>query len=87
MAKKEYKSLLIRLEPELYAAFSNLAELERRSNSNLGEVVIADYVKAQTDRKAAENRLPPTFEAEVQPNPTTTSKIKTKRTAPTRPKA
>ncbi|MEI6046897.1 MAG: hypothetical protein WCS37_21320 [Chloroflexota bacterium] len=90
MSKKEYKTLLIRLEPELYAAFSQLAELDRRSNSNLAEVVIANYVKAQTDQKAAEianNRLQATLETETQSSPTTSnSKVKAKRPTSARTK-
>jgi predicted transcriptional regulator len=92
VTKKEYKALLIRLEPELYAAFSHLAALERRSNSNLAEVVIANYVKAQTDKKSAEfakDNPQTTLETEAgnQNSPTETqSKIKTKRPTTARAK-
>lgn len=92
MTKKEYKTILIRLEPELYAAFSQIAELERRSNSNLAEVVIANYVKAQANQKATEfakNNPQTTFEAKAgnQNSPTETqAKIKAKRSTTPRAK-
>jgi hypothetical protein len=80
LSKKEYKALLIRLEPELYAAFSQLAELDRRSNSNLAEVIIANYVKAQTEQSAAAFNQQHRFETEPQTSPTApTAKIKAKR--------
>lgn len=89
MSRKEYKALLIRLEPELYATFSQLAELEHRSNSNLAEVVIANYIKAQTEQKTTEiakNELQFPFEAETLSNPIN-SKNKAKRPTTVRAKA
>lgn len=76
----------------MYAAFSQIAELERRSNSNLAEVVIANYVKAQANQKATEfakNNPQTTFETEAgnQNIPTESqAKIKAKRSTTPRAK-
>lgn len=66
---KQYHSIQIRLEPELYTVFAALAQAERRSIANLAEMLVVQYIQ---ERKLAT----PNSTAPVTP-PTTTTQVAT----------
>lgn len=63
---KPYRTILIRLEPEMYEALAALAKNERRSVTNLAEFCVVQYV--QNQKVAIEDKSKGTSPSEVVPD-------------------